>query len=404
MLLKIAWRNIWRNKVRSLVVIIAIALGLWAGVFASAFVNGLMQQRVESVIQLEMSHVQIHHPTFRDEFEGKYIIHNSNEVVKQLTSEPETKAVSARLIAFGAMLATANSSGSVKVVGIDPSKEAAVTEIDSFLIDGAYFSGIKRNPIYISDDIAEKYKLKVRSKLVLTVQDTVGEIMSSSFRVVGIFNTNNGLYDKMNVFVREGDLRKLMHLEDNYHEIAALFSDHSLAEPKAKKLADKFNNLEVLPWMDLSTGMRMMIEMMDYYTLILVGIILLALLFSIVNTMLMAVLDRTRELGVLMAVGMNRIKIFFMIMIETVFIALIGGPLGLVLAWSSIQHFAATGIDLGSSTSYEEYGFSTIVYPYLELEIYVQVTFMVIAMAIIAAIYPAIKALRLKPVEAIRKI
>ena len=402
MIFKVAWRNIWRHKVRSLVVIIAIALGLWAGVFSSAFTQGMMNQKIESVIRMEMSHFQIHQPKFRDEYQSKLLIKDGLSIQENINQEKDVIASSGRIVGM-VMLGSANSNGSVKLNGIIPSDEAIVTELDQKVIEGAYFEGVKRNPILISQKIAEKYKVDVKSKIIITLQDINGEITAGAFKIVGIYNTKNGLYDEMNVFVKRSDIANLLVIEDNVHEIAVLLNNHDLAEPMATKYQNAHPELEVLPWMDLSTGMRMMIEMMDTYTLIIVGIILIALLFSIINTMLMAVLERVKEIGMLMSIGMSKPKVFFMILIETVCLTFLGSPLGLLLSYVSITYFGHVGINLGSA-AYEDMGFSNIIYPSLKYGDYVDVSIMVIIMAIIAAIYPAIKALRLKPVEAIRKI
>ncbi len=402
MIFKVAWRNIWRHKVRSLVVIIAIALGLWAGVFSSAFTQGMMNQKIESVIRMEMSHFQIHQPKFRDEYQSKLLIKNGLSIQQKINKEATVIASSGRIVGM-VMLGSANTNGSVKLNGIIPSDEAIVTELDQKIIEGAYFEGVKRNPILISQKIAEKYKVDVKSKIIITLQDINGEITAGAFKVVGIYNTKNGMYDEMNVFVKRSDIAKLLVIEDNVHEIAVLLNSHDLAEPMATKYQNAYPELEVLPWMDLSTGMRMMIEMMDTYTLIIVGIILIALMFSIINTMLMAVLERVKEIGMLMSIGMSKPKVFFMILIETVCLTFLGAPLGLLLSYTSITYFGHAGINLGSA-AYQDLGFSNIIYPSLKYGEYIDVSIMVIFMAILAAIYPAIKALRLKPVEAIRKI
>ena len=402
MILKISWNNIWRNKLRSVVVISAIAIGLWAGIFASAFVKGLMTQKVESVIAMEMSHFQFHHPKFRDEMYPNQYVENGTSIEKKLRDDANVIGVSSRLIS-NAMLGSANQNGSIKVNGISPEDESIVTKLDQRLVEGAYFQGIKRNPILISKKIAEKYKLKLKSKLVLTFQDVNNDITSASFRVVGIIDSKNGVIDELNVYVRRSDLAPLLQIENGYHEIAVFLEDNDLAEPIAQKYKDKYPQWEVLPWLDLSTGMRYMVEAMGMYTYILVGIILLALLFSIINTMLMAVLERTREVGMLMAIGMKKGQVFSMILIETIFLSMIGGPLGILLSALSISYFGHTGIYLGQS-GYEDFGFSNTVYPYLDMASYINVTIMVIVMAILAAIYPAKKALSLNPVEAIRKI
>lgn len=403
MLLKIAWKNIWRNSTRSLVVIVAVALGLWAGVFASAFVKGMMKKKIENVIKLEMSDFQIHQPKFRDESLPQLFIPNESEIRHKLNEEEAVISSSGRLIS-NAMIATSKKSGSSKVVGINPDMEAEVTGLDRHLVRGNYFKKAKRNPILVSEDIAEDYKLKLKSKLILTLQDLEGEIISVSFRVVGIYKTENNMFDKSHIFVRQKDLGRAMGMPENaVHEIAVALNNHDLSESLASKYQEKYQELEVKPWLDLATGMRFMVQAMDVYLFYIVGIILLALLFSILNTMLMAVLERVREIGMLMAVGMAKIQIFKMIMLETIMLAMIGGPLGLILSYAFVSHFGKVGINL-SGGGYEEAGFSPMVHPFLENESYIQVAIMVFAMAVLAAIYPARKALKLRPVEAIRKI
>ncbi|MDP6908750.1 MAG: FtsX-like permease family protein [Flavobacteriales bacterium] len=401
MLLKIAWRNIWRNSTRSVVVIIAIALGLWAGVFASAFVQGLMKQKIESVISMEMSDFQFHELGFNDEYLAKLYMENGEAIRSNVATESDVIGSSGRLISMG-MIGSAKQNGAIKIIGIEPNDENAVTGLGGRVLEGEYFEGMKRNPVLISKRTAKKFKVKLRSKIVLTLQDVDGEIIAGAFRVVGIYSSENGIFDDTHLYVRQSDLRNMMKIDKGLHEIAVLLNDHDLADQMAIKYQEQHEDLEVKSWLDLTTGMRMMVDMIDMYLYYIVGIILVALLFSILNTMLMAVLERVREIGMLMAVGMTKGKVFMMIMLETVILSTIGGPLGLLISWAFVAHFGANGIDLGGA--YDEYGFSSIVYPYLDGESYLNVAYMVVIMAIIAAIYPAIKALKLKPVEAIRKI
>ncbi|UKJ06708.1 ABC transporter permease [Solitalea lacus] len=402
MLLKIAWRNIWRNKVRSLIVIIALALGLWAGIFASAFVNGMMKQKINSVIGLEISHLQFHQKDFLNDFQVKQYLKNGFSIRKELLKDPLVKAVATRTVSL-MMISSAKGSGGVKVVGISPEEEKLVTGLHGKMIEGDYFKGAQRNPILISKVIAEKYKVGLRSKVVLTFQDVDGEITASAFRVVGIYDTGNKMYDDQNVFVKIDDIQKLLRIGSGVHELAVLLKEDEPAESMALKYQKKYRNLEVLSWMDLSSGMRYMIETIKMYTVYVVGILLLALLFSIVNTMLMTVLERVREIGMLMAIGMTKSQVFGMIMLETMFLVIVGGPLGLLLAKVSITYFGKAGINLGNA-AYGNLGYSNIVFPTLSAVEYLKVTVMVLIMALIAAIYPASKALNLKPVEAIRKI
>lgn len=402
MLWKVAWRNIWRNRTRSLVIIIAIALGLWAGVFASAFVVGMMHEKIESLIKLEISDFQIHHPKFREERDVRFFIDSPEQLLQQIRKEEVVEAVSERLV-VNAMINAPGKSGAIQLSGIDPDAESKLSGLHEYLDSGAWFEGMRRNPVVLSSKVALKYNLKLRSKLVLTVQDVHGEITAASFRVAGVFNTNNPPFDERQVYVLRKDLDALVGAGGQVHEIAVLLKDHEQADPMASKYASLRSDLEILPWMDLTPGMRMMIGMLDTYAYYIVAIIMLALLFSIVNTMLMAVLERVREIGMLMAVGMNKIRVFGMIVLETVMLTLIGGPLGLLLSWACVTYFGEKGIDVGGS-AYADMGFATTVYTRLVPETYLVITLMVIVMAILAAIYPARKALQLNPSEAIRKI
>ncbi len=405
MLIKIAWRNIWRNKIRSLVVIIALALGLWAGTFTSGFYKGMMDQRINDVIESEMSHFQVHDTNFREELLAKYYMEGAPDIIEKIESDENVLATSGRVIST-AMMGSANKNGGAKLIGIDPDHEKAVTNLDTKIVDGAYFEGVKRNPILISQKMAESFKLKLRSKVILTVQDLSGEIVASSFRVVGIYKSGNGMLDEVNAYVNRDDLQSIMNLDqDQYHEIAVLLNSHDLAEPTAKKVQEMYPTLEVKAWLDLATGMRYMVEAGDTFAYFIVGIILVALLFSVINTMLMAVMERTREIGMLMAVGLNRRKVFLMIMMETLFLSMIGGPLGLLIAYLFIQSTGSSGIDLGAiGETYNELGFSAVVRPQLDLQSYINISVMIFIMAMIAALFPALKALRLSPSEAIRKI
>lgn len=405
MILKIAWRNIWRNKARSLVVITALALGLWAGTFSSGFYEGMIKQRINTVIESEMSHFQFHDTLFRDELLAKYYMEDAQQMQAELADDEHVVATTGRVITTP-MLRTTRKTGGVKLIGIDPEEEAAVTQLDEKLVEGSYFGKGRGLPIMISQKMAEDYRLKLKSKPVVTIQNLDGDIIDVGFRVVGIYSSGNGMFDKMNAFVLRSDLQKKLGMQEgDLHEIAVLLDQHDMAEPLAAKYQEAHPELEVLPWLDLAVGMRYMVEASSTFAFVIVAIILVALLFSVINTMLMAVMERTKEIGMLMAVGLNKQKVFSMIMLETLFLSMIGGPLGLLVAFAFISWTGSSGIDLGAiGEAYSDLGFAAVVYPTLGLDSYLSITMMVFVMALIAALYPARKALKLNPSEAIRKI
>lgn len=404
MLAKLSWKNIWRNKKRSLVLIISVILGLWAGVFVMGFYKGIMDQRIDDAIEKESSHIQIHHPKFNDEKLLKYAIEDADKIVDEITSMDSVRSVSARSKIQG-MIASSRSTAGIQINGINPENEDKTTRMGSNIVEGNYFTGIKRNPILISKKTADKLKLKLRSKLVLTFQDVDNNITSALFRVDGIFKSSNGSFDEQNVFVRNSDIQKHLGNENYIHEIAILLKEHDNLNTYEKAIKSIYPDLEVRSWIEIIPGMSFMINSMDTALYVILWIIMLALLFGIVNTMLMAVLERTREIGMLMSIGMNKYKIFSIIIIETIFIIIIAGPLGMLLAYMTIKYYGGQGIDLKViGEGLENMGYASVIYPTLIFKYYLNVLLQVIFMAFLGSIYPAFKALKLNPVVAIRKI
>ena len=162
--------------------------------------------------------------------------------------------------------------------------------------------------------------------------------------------------------------------------------------------------LVVRSWSEINPILKMLNEMTIQFTLIFVVIILIALSFGIVNTMLMAIMERVREIGMLMAIGMSKFRVFLMITMETVFLSMTGGILGLFLSWLLVLITNRTGIDLASvAEGLNAYGYSSFVRPELGLFFYFFIGTLVILTAIFASVFPARKALKLKPSEAIRQ-
>ncbi len=399
----VSWRNIWRNRVRSTVVIIAVALGVFAGVFSTAFMKGMADQRIATAINTELSHIQIHQKGFMLKDEIHLYIKNADKILSTLDKNDSVIAASKRLIVT-AMASSAETGTGVKIIGINPDKEKKVTNLYTKIIEGDYLQGVRRNPIVIGQKLAKKLNIKLHSKIVLTFQDIHGNMIQSAFRVAGIYKTSNSMYDESNVFVRDSDLSQLVDLPATAaHEIAIKLKSDDLAKPMAAEFAKEYPSLDVKPWIDLSPIMEYLVQTMNLYMYIFIIIILFALLFGIINTMLMVILERVKELGMLMAVGMNKTRVFSMIVLETVFLSLTGGIIGVILSYFTVLITHRTGINVSNwSQGLEAMGFDAIVYPGITIPMLINVTLLVICTGIIASIYPARKALKLNPADALR--
>ncbi len=403
MLWSVAWRNIWRSRMRSLVIICALAIGILSGVFTWALYEGMVTQRINSAIKTEASHIQLHHKKYLENPDLKYFIHNSDSIRDQIDSMKGVSAVTVRLI-VNSMIASAETGSGVQVIGINPDDERKVTNIYEKITDGGYFEGKGRNPIVIGKKMADKLNVNVRSKLVLTMQDMNGEIVRAQFKVAGIYKISNSMYEEMAVFVRKSDLASLIAMENtDGHEIAVLLDDDRTYNDIQNKLSARYKDLDVKSWKEIMPEVSLVEESLDISMYLILGIILFALLFGIINTMLMAVLERVKELGMLMAVGMNKKRVFIMIMFETLFLAFTGSIIGIILGYMFIVLLMKTGINLSAwGEAYERLGYDTVIYPVPDLLIAVKVTAMVFVTGLVAAIYPAIRALKLKPAEALR--
>ncbi len=404
MLLKISWRNVWRSKLRSSVIMGAIALGMWGGIFTLSLMFGMTEQRFNDSTRTEISHIQIHQAQFADNHEAKYIIPDGGQVLADIRGQAEVKFAAGRSVAMG-MASSAAAGTGVTISGVSPNDEMQLTDLHTKIIDGKYFEGVKKNPVIIGERLAKKLKVKLRSKIVLTFQNRDGVITAGAFRIAGVFKTVNSRFDEGQVFVRADDLAALTGTDGDIHQIALLVKDRRIIDDLAASLQAHYPALKVETWADIEPSLAMMDKMMNSTLYIFMGIILFAILFGIVNTMLMAILERFRELGMLMAVGMSKPNIFFMIVLETIFLAITGGMVGLAAAWSTIEYFANKGINLSLlAEGMASFGMSEILYPYLALEYYPILALMVLVTAIVAAIYPAVKALKLNPATAIRTI
>jgi ABC-type lipoprotein release transport system permease subunit len=245
---------------------------------------------------------------------------------------------------------------------------------------------------------------RLRSKIVFTFTDKQGELINQTYKVCGIYKTSNAIYDQANAFVLQSDLSPIVGLNwDEVHETGILLNENTDEKQAQTRIKKAFPELAVLTWQELSPDASMMSEYISMYAFIFIIIILFALAFGIINTMLMSILERTKELGMLMAIGMNRRKVFSMIMMETIFLTMTGAAVGMLTGWLLIWITGNTGLNFSSvGEGFESVGWAAIVYPTINASFFFGITFLVIVTGVLSSIIPARKALRLNPVEAIR--
>lgn len=377
--------------------------GLSAGIFLIAFYNGMIEQRVNTAIQSEISHLQVHHPDFTMDYDINFALKNGAAILQQVQSNPAVKAITGRIIIKGMIASAAGSSG-ITINAVIPEQEAAVTYLPGKLISGNYFGEGNKNELLVSQKLLNKLNLKLTKKAILTFQDKDGDITSAAFRIVGIYKTLNTPYDETNVFVKIQDIDSLAGLDNQFNEIAILLHSNRMLEETRLAISFAFPGLAIQPWTEISPEIGLTVSVSEQIVFIFMGIILLALAFGIINTMMMAVLERTREIGMLLALGMDKARIFRMILMETVLLVAAGCPGGLTFAFIAIAVTKRTGISFKKFEEvYASFGYSDVIYPSLNSQQLGLIMLLVVFAAILSALFPAWRALRLKPVASMRK-
>ena len=403
-LIKISWRNIWRNKLRSLVVIISIVFGLLGGIIIIAMSYGLNEERMNNAVDTYLSHIQIHNNLFSEDFNIKHTINNLDIIEKVINEDKRVVSYSKRIVLNG-MLSNSNGSYGIQVKGIDPDEEIKVTNTHEKIIEGEYFRSKRDNTILVGKKLADKLNLKLKSKVVITFQDENYELTSLLFRVEGIFRSGNSRYDEMNVFVQNKSIIKNLPGFNGYHEMPILLSDIDLRGEVKKDLIPLSSDNIVEGWDDISKELAYANEMLSAVLYIFMMIILSGLSFGVINTMLMAILERRKEIGMLMSIGMNRYKIFMMISFETIFLSLIALPFGLITSYLIVEYYSVVGIDLSVvEAGLENFGVGTRLYFKVPDEEYFYVSLMVFVISIFSSVFPSIRALKINPVEATKTI
>ena len=260
---------------------------------------------------------------------------------------------------------------------------------------------------------AKKYGMNIKeaawsyregSRIILSFLDINGHQTGEAFRISGIFRTNNDLFEATSLFVPEDELRRMTGLEEGqYHRFIARLEEDDLTNRVTPVVREALPGLEVLSWKEIQTDLAMVTDYINQIYAIFMVIILAALAFGIVNTMLMSVLERTRELGMLSAIGMNHRRVFVMIMLESIFLSTVGGFAGMAVSAVVIAITNHTGINLIKyAEGMEAFGYSANLYPTIGADFFFMLTVMIVITGILSAIYPARKALQLNPVEALR--
>ena len=293
MLLTIAWRNIWRNKRRSFIVVTSVVVGIIAILYNDALSIGMVTQIFENQIGSHVAYIQIHKWGFNDNKIIQNSIDDPDTVEAILQHNPGILSFSRRVVTFGLLSSALNSSGGM-IIGVEPDKEQQVTTIKRSVVKGHYLTGA-RHEVVIGQRLAEKLGVGLGDKVVGMASTMNGSVGSDLFRVVGIFETASSEFDKSYIYISIANAQEMLEMGNRISEFAIITKDRNQVESVKSELTKELGeSYEVLSYADLMPLMLSQIEIYKESLYIVYLIVGLAMIFGIINTMLMAVLERTR--------------------------------------------------------------------------------------------------------------
>jgi putative ABC transport system permease protein len=414
-LLQLAWRNLWRNPRRTLIAMSAIGFGYAMLLFVACLMAGLRQQMIESGTALVVSDIQVHAPAYYPnrpihQTLGGQKGTNVSALVATIAADPRVYAASPRVYGYG-LASAADQSAGAEIIGVVPNQEQKVTVLQTQIVKGSYLTDQMPKGIVMGDKFATTIGVGVGSEIILLTQAADGSMGNDLYTIAGIFHTGLDTMDRGLVLMSLAALQELLRLPPvRIHEVAIKLHDITEATTAAAALGVQLNKtlpVRVRAWPELVPELADYVQFNRSVTFILFFIFFLLAVIGIVNTMLMAVIERTRELGMLMAVGTRPVQVVSLIVAEAAGLAaaslVLGGAIGAPLLWYLQVH----GLDLGGAI--DEFSLAGVVvgrrwYGRQDFIAYSQAALGLSITAVLSALYPALRAARFRPTEALRKV
>lgn len=415
-LFKFGWKNIWRNKRRTTLTLVAIVFGVMAIIFARSYLAGILNSAGDEMVKTQLGHVKIAHEEYlRLEriMPREALVTDAGRLGTDLTGIPGVSGV-VKQLKFHTLLNHGGFNEAGVTVGIEPKAAGQALDLSKTIVQGQYFGGPGLESI-IGKKLAEKLNVKVNDEILLVTTDINYSTYSLPFKVVGIFETGFSALDKYIVYIPLAKAQEILDCGDSAHEILVFLKNPQDAAAVKTQVLKIVEGMEpkrpyrVITWKE-SDFIKNFLPAVEKIMGRVMRLFLLIVALVILNTMLMALMERYHEIGVLKAMGLKDSEVVYMIFIEALYIGTIGSVTGGVLGGAITAITEKTGIDLGrmiGQSNWEKLDFpvplfTRVMHPQLTGRILAGSIFFGIVVAAAAVIYPALKSRKMTPVEAFR--
>ena len=404
MFLKLAWLNIWRNGRRTMITVASVFFAVLLAITFRSVADGVYANMIHNVVSYSSGYLQIHKKGYWDEQSIDNSFEANEQLNQRLLNNPKVTDLMPRLESF-ALTSFGDKTKGVMVLGIDPLSEKKVNQLDEKVVEGHYFESNHANSILVGSGLAEQLNAKVNDTLVLIGQGYHASSAAGMFKIVGILKLGSPELNGNIIYMPLQTAQYLHGAENRLTSLSIMLKKTSDLEGSKKAVENSIDMdaYEVMTWKQMMPEMDQFIEADSAGNYIIIGVLYIIISFGLFGTLLMMTFERNREFGILIAIGMKKRLLAYVVFLESIMISLLGSLMGILGGLLLVQVFTKYPIEFGGSLKevYEEYGFEPIIYFSSHVSIFINQTLIVLGLATMLALYPGFKVMRLRPVDAI---
>jgi ABC-type lipoprotein release transport system permease subunit len=406
---QLAWRNMWRNWRRTAIALTAIVLGLILLMFLNGMIEGSDQGIYGNAVRLYGGNIQVHAPGYRLKANRTPLLPidaaAADAIVAAAVAQPQVTAASQRIVT-GGLVSTRKGAFPVKITAVQPSREALHSIQAENIAEGRYLLDEDSDAVLIGRGLADKLGVTVGDRVTVIGRAKQETMRQRPMTVVGIYDLGMAEAEQGMAFITLPEAQALYNLRGEMTEVAISLAQVGQEATVMPALAAALPGFEVDSWTTLHPEIEEAVATKGVYTTVIGFVVLLIASISILNLMLMAVFERTREMGVLAALGMKGRQVMALFLLEGALIGLVGALIGCTIGYAIILAFGQVGIDFGFASGLGEYTalMGTRIYPSLHPLGVLLDGLAVVIIAALASLYPAWQASRKEPAAALHHI